>query len=67
MFKLTINCGNAAFEDDPGAEIARILSDLAKRAGRGGVGVRGEKLEGIIRDANGNRVGEWSCDLEDFE
>lgn len=53
MFVLTIKTDNAAFEDDPTAEVARILRGLADR------------LEGAspdedypLRDLNGNCVGE---------
>lgn len=31
MFRLTIECDNAAFEDDATYEISRILGELAKR------------------------------------
>jgi hypothetical protein len=53
-FTLTIdNLGNAVFSDDPQAEVARILRELA------------EKLEdgvefGNIKDLNGNTVGSFS-------
>ena len=54
---ITLNTDNAAFEDDPGAEVARILKRLA-----------GE-LEGVTLDAgdyaklldsNGNTVGRYA-------
>jgi hypothetical protein len=53
-FTLTINCDNAAFEEHPPTEVARILRGLA------------ERLEGLLIDApfsgnlvdsNGNGVG----------
>lgn len=49
---ITINTGNAAFSDDPGAETARILRALADKfeAGRGGDVSK-------LMDANGNKVG----------
>lgn len=53
MFKLTIKTDNAAFEDDEGAECARILRNIAERLDRG------EKC-GLCVDVNGNHVGEWS-------
>jgi hypothetical protein len=53
---ITIETGNAAFDDSPTAEIARILRDLAKRF----------ELDGLppskILDANGNCVGR--CEVE---
>jgi hypothetical protein len=64
MLKLTIECGNAAFEDMPGAECARILRDLADKLE--GVG-HGRRVSGTCRDHNGNFVGEWSLDLEGDE
>lgn len=50
---ITINCDNAAFEDDPG-ELARILSDLSKRIIKLGYGA-GDFW--VLRDIDGNRVG----------
>jgi hypothetical protein len=52
MFKLTIRTDNAAFEDDPGAECARILRDVATAIERG---TRGAPLH----DINGNQVGRF--------
>lgn len=49
---LTISMDNAAFGDDPAAELARILRDLADRVER----VNPENIS--VRDANGNKVGE---------
>ena len=54
-FTLTIDCTNAAFEDDPAYEVRRILAKLAI----GENGVREDNADGIVRDLNGNRVGEW--------
>lgn len=57
MFKLEIETGNAAFDDDAGPELARILRELADRlspglpSGEGGA---------PLRDINGNKVGAWS-------
>jgi hypothetical protein len=51
---IMINTDNAAFEDDPGAEVARILRNLAKE-------VDGITLDpgdyANLRDSNGNTVG----------
>lgn len=52
MFKLTIETGNAAFDDCPGAEVARILREAATAIERG---TRGAPLH----DINGNRVGRF--------
>lgn len=60
MFKLTIDTGNAAFDDDThpiyarDREIARILRALAKK-------LEDDCAEnaGKLFDSNGNRVGEF--------
>ena len=49
--RIEIETGNAAFDDSPTTEIARILRDLAKRFERDGIPP--ERL----RDINGNTVG----------
>jgi len=49
-FILKIDCDNAAFEGDPGAEVSRILRDTAGQIEQGLERVR-------LRDANGNVVG----------
>jgi len=51
--KITVKMDNAAFTDDPGAELARILRDLAKHIENGDTGRR-------LMDGNGNRVGEFT-------
>lgn len=48
---ITVQMDNAAFTDDPGAELARILRELAEKTDREGPFVR------HLRDANGNTVG----------
>ena len=53
MFKLTIKTDNAAFEDDPTAEVARILRALADRM----EGASSDEAY-LIHDINGNRVGQ---------
>ena len=65
MFELTIDTGNAAFDPEPGREIARILRELADRTeidpgylmacGYGHVSVR---------DVNGNTCGRFFYDDE---
>lgn len=61
MAKLTleIECDNAAFDDHPSDEIARILRGVADDfAGYGRPGRR-EIRTGSLRDINGNRVGRF--------
>ena len=53
MFKLTIETDNAAFDDDAGPEIARILRELADRMETGLTIPNSVRL----RDYNGNKVG----------
>ena len=51
---LRIKTTNAAFEDDPTAEVTRILRDVADRFDECGVDAR----DGItVFDVNGNAVG----------
>jgi hypothetical protein len=55
MFTLEIDTSNSAFDDGGSAcfEVARILRELAARL---------EHVKpdyGNLRDANGNKVGEW--------
>lgn len=66
-FSLEIEMGNAAFSDDPGAEVARILRDIADKVTRGAGFAVGDATGTPIHDVNGNRVGTWFADLEDFE
>jgi len=51
MFTLKIDTGNAAFQDTPAYEVARILRELADRMQERGF----ENYP--LRDANGNTVG----------
>lgn len=48
--KITITMDNAAFEDEPASELARILRDLAKHIEAG-------DTERRLMDSNGNHVG----------
>lgn len=57
LFRLEIETGNAAFGEDTGAEIERILSDLAVQIGEDLNPSRGAR--GTLRDINGNTVGTW--------
>lgn len=49
-FSLTVDMGNAAFDEAPSPELARILRDVATRVEDG-------EREGAVRDVNGNKVG----------
>lgn len=55
QFHLEMTCDNAAFGDEPGAEVARILTELAAKVARGFF----ERDTGILHDENGNAVGTW--------
>jgi len=47
---VTIKTGNAAFEENPNMEIARILRELANN-------LEADVQPGKLRDLNGNTVG----------
>ena len=59
-FKITFNTENAAFNDDlqdfsednSTAEVARILAFVRSEVFSG-------RTQGIVRDINGNTVGQW--------
>jgi hypothetical protein len=59
MFTLQFETDNAAFEDDMQAEIARILRQLAGHAEKHMALEARRRVSGYLRDANGNKVGEW--------
>lgn len=63
LFTLTIRAANAAFEGDPGAEIARILQSVADSIYGDGL----KRHTQSILDLNGNRVGGWKFDEEENE
>jgi hypothetical protein len=48
---ITIRTGNAAFTDDPHAELARIIREYADR-------LEGGREDCALMDYNGNHVGE---------
>ena len=59
-----IACDNAAFDDCSGAEIARILRDLAERIeGMGFSSASAFDRNLALRDANGNKVGNFRVTL----
>lgn len=51
MLSILINTGNAAFQDDP-RELSRVVREAADRIDEG-------QTSGILRDSNGNKVGEF--------
>lgn len=54
MFKIEFSTDNAAFDDAPASEVARILRKIARQV------EQGDPLGGgPVHDANGNRVGHW--------
>lgn len=55
-FRLELEASNAAFDDAPASEIARILRDAADRIERDGEGAFGPAP---LFDANGNKVGRF--------
>jgi hypothetical protein len=68
-FIVKIETDNAAFEDGPGFETARILGNLARIVRNGAIdgatddysatGEAGLIARGFLRDVNGNKVGSW--------
>lgn len=55
---ITIEMDNAAFDDAPATELARILQDLAERIVGDGIDSR------TLQDINGNAVGNFYIDSE---
>lgn len=53
MFTLKFETRNAAFDDFPASESARILREIAQKIEEG-------QLSGKIRDVNGNHVGNFT-------
>ena len=56
MFDLHVECDNAAFEDNLGQELARILIEIAQEIRQRS---DDDVTTGRIFDINGNRVGQW--------
>lgn len=54
-FRLNLNCDNAACDDAPEQEIARILRDAADRIENGDL----PRSYTNVRDTNGNTVGAY--------
>ena len=59
-YVLEVNLDNAAFDPDPGIELARILREAADRAE--GYDFLHERTRFPLRDINGNKVGEHGYD-----
>lgn len=59
-FDLTIMTANQAVQDDPDAEIKRILLKIANS-------IEQNCADGQIHDFNGNAIGTWSYFIEDDE
>jgi hypothetical protein len=57
--------GNAAFEDSPATEIARILREAAKRIENGDFGSDGDGFR--LNDINGNKCGRVTIERVDEE
>lgn len=51
-FVVNVDCDNAAFEPDPGPEVARLLRAAADW-------VEGGRQRAPLRDVNGNTVGSF--------
>ena len=58
MFRLSVDTGNAAFDDDYRNEVARIL-----RAAADAIDASASQSS-ILRDINGNAVGAWNFNEE---
>lgn len=54
-FTVAMQCDNAAFGEEPGAEVARILTELARKVSAGFY----HQDTGVLHDENGNTVGVW--------
>jgi hypothetical protein len=52
-FTVTIDCDNAAFEDDLSCEVANILRKVVRSVEKDG------SQEGALADSNGNICGEY--------
>lgn len=50
MINITVNTDNAAFDENPKAEVARILRSIADKVEAGSEPIS-------VRDINGNKVG----------
>lgn len=53
-FVVTIDCDNAAFEDDPSCEVANLLRKVVRAVEKDG------SQCGRLRDSNGNTCGSYA-------
>lgn len=56
-FKIEFDCDNAAFDEDANNEILRILLLVATQISRK---QNGEEFSYVVRDINGNTIGDYS-------
>jgi hypothetical protein len=64
MFRVEIETSNAAFANQPGEELASILTEVAEKL-RDGLGYAPDAtFSGLVRDSNGNNVGMWQYTAE---
>lgn len=60
MFKLEFCTKNNGFSVDAAGEISAIFAQIKAQTDQG-------RSEGVVRDSDGNRIGEWSTDAFDRE
>lgn len=56
-FKLNIESGNDAFQEDSAAEVIRILERVIDD-------IKNQMFKGVLRDINGNTVGSFELDIK---
>jgi len=61
-FEMKFYSSNAAFEENPSAEAARILREIADD-----VAAATTYCEGNVRDINGNTIGSFSFEVDEAE
>lgn len=68
VFVLKIETGNDAFAGGDGPyELERILKEVGETLRLALVDVQQQEADGRLKDANGNRVGEWSLNAPEEE
>ena len=65
QLKITIDMDNAAFEDDRGGEVERILKTASKNIDRHLGYAPDQDFSCKLQDINGNTVGDVSLTVED--
>jgi hypothetical protein len=58
QFRIQFDTVNDKFQPEPFPEVIRILKDVIHELSR-------DYVEGVLKDKNGNRIGEWSLDEEE--